>query len=111
MYTVMTFLTRRADLDPAAFADYYENRHVPLIRELVGLPPVYKRRYLRAEAALAPENGAIGFDAVTEVGFPDRAAFLAWMAAVTAPEVAERIAADEAVFLDRSKMRPYVVEA
>lgn len=110
MYRVLSFLSRRADLAPAAFANYYENRHVPLIRELVGAPPVYSRRYLTREAALAPENGAVDFDVVTEVGFPDRAAFLAWMAAVSAPGVGERIAADEAVFLDRSKTRPYVVE-
>jgi hypothetical protein len=42
--------------------------------------------------------------------FPDRAAFLAWMAQLSRPGIGEQVAADEARFLDRSRTRAYVVE-
>jgi len=59
---------------------------------------------------LTKEGGAVDFDVVTELGFPDRAAFLAWMAQLSGPGVGEQVAADEAKFLDRSRTRAYVVE-
>jgi hypothetical protein len=59
---------------------------------------------------LTKDGGAVDFDAVTEQGFPDRAAFLAWIAQLSGPGVGKRVAADEAKFLDRSRTRAYVVE-
>jgi hypothetical protein len=47
---------------------------------------------------LTKEGGAVDFDFVTEQGFPDRAAFLAWMAQLSGPGVGEQVAADEAKF-------------
>jgi hypothetical protein len=47
---------------------------------------------------------------MTELAFPDRAAFLAWMAQLSGPGVGEQVAVDEAKFLDRSRTRAYVVE-
>jgi hypothetical protein len=47
---------------------------------------------------------------VTELGFSDRDAFLAWMAQLSAPGVGEQVAADESRFLDRSRTRAYVVQ-
>jgi EthD domain len=52
----------------------------------------------------------VDFDVVTELGFTDRADFLAWMAKVSGPEAGPEIAADEAKFLDRSRTRAYVVD-
>jgi len=56
------------------------------------------------------EDGSIDFDVVTELVFPDRAAYLAWAAAVQTGEPGERVATDEQQFLDQSRTRAYVVE-
>ncbi len=110
MFRVLGFLTKREGIETQAFIDYYENKHVPLIYSLAPTPLVYKRRYLMRGEELTKEGGAIDFDVVTELGFPDRAAFLAWMAQLSGPGAGERVAADEAMFLDRSRTRAYVVE-
>jgi uncharacterized protein (TIGR02118 family) len=105
MFKVLAFLTKKEGIEMHAFVDYYENNHVPLIRSLSLTPIVYKRRYL-----VRGEGGAVDFDVVTELGFPDRAAFVAWMAQLSGPGAGEQVAADEAKFLDRSRTRAYVVE-
>jgi len=110
MFKVVAFLTKTQGIDTQAFIDHYENKHVPLICSLAPTPIVYKRRYLVREEGLAKEGGGVDFDVVTELGFPDRAAFLAWMARLSAPGAGEQVAADEARFLDRSRTRAYVVE-
>ena len=110
MLKVLGFLTKREGIEMQAFIDYYENKHVPLICSLAPAPIVYKRRYLVRGEELTKEGGAVDFDVVTELGFPDRAAFLAWMAQLSGPGVGEQVAADEAKFLDRARTRAYVVE-
>jgi EthD domain len=110
MFKVLAFLTKREDIEMQVFVDYYENHHVPLIRSLALTPIVYKRRYIVRGEELTTEAGAVDFDVVTELGFPDRAAFLAWMAQLSGPGAGEQVAADEAKFLDRSRTRAYVVE-
>jgi hypothetical protein len=45
---------------------------------------------------------------VTELGFPDRAAYRRWMAQLAAAN--GKVAADEARFLDRSSTRAFVFE-
>ena len=108
MFRVLAFLTKKEAIKTQAFIDYYENKHVPLICSLAPTPIVYKRRYLRER--LTKEGGAIDFDVVTELGFPDRAAYLTWMTQLSGPGAGEQVAADEAKFLDRSRTRAYVVE-
>ena len=108
MFKLLAFLAKREGIEMQAFIDYYENKHVPLICSLAPNPIVYKRRYLREK--LTNEGGAIDFDVVTELGFDDRADYLAWMAKLSAPGARERVSADEARFLDRSRTRAYVVE-
>ncbi len=106
MFKVLAFLTRREGLSTADFIDYYENHHIPLILRLATAPLLYKRRY-RGER-LTRANGTIDFDVVTELGFADRASYLAWMAQLADSD--GQVAADEARFLDRSRTRAYVVE-
>ncbi|WAS91296.1 EthD domain-containing protein [Nannocystis punicea] len=109
MLTIMAFLAKRPDLTTEAFIDHYENHHVPLICRLVGPPPVYRRSYLRRDHAVLP-GAAIGFDVVTEQKFADREALDAWLAAVSRPEVAAQVRADEERFLDHRHYFAYVVE-
>jgi hypothetical protein len=111
VFKIFAFLSRRGDLETRAFIDYYENHHVPLIQSLAPTPPVYKRSYLlRGDELNRQEDETIDFDVVTELVFADRAAYLAWGAAVGAGDGGARIAADELEFLDRSRTRSYVIE-
>jgi hypothetical protein len=80
MFKVFGFLTKREGVEMQDFIDYYEYKHVPLICSLAPTPIVYKRRYLVRGEELTKEGAAVDFDVMTELRFPDRAAFLAWMA-------------------------------
>jgi hypothetical protein len=109
MFKLLAFLTKREDLETAAFVEYYENHHVPLICSLAPPPPVYKRNYLVRDDELNRQDDAtIDFDVITELVFEDRAAYLAWGAAVGT--AGEQVVADERRFLDRSRTRAYVIE-
>jgi len=110
MFKVFGLLTRREGMQMRNFVDYYENKHVPLICSLAPVPSVYKRRYIVRGEELTKEGGAVDFDVMTELEFPDRAAFLAWMAQLSEPDAGAKVAADEAKFLDRSRTRAYVVD-
>jgi uncharacterized protein (TIGR02118 family) len=109
MFKVLAFLTKKKGLGMQAFIDYYENKHIPLIRSLATTPVVYKRSYLVPDDGLT-DKGKVDFDVVTELGFPDCAAFQAWMAQLSGPGAGDQVAADEARFLDRSRTRAYVIE-
>jgi hypothetical protein len=107
----MAFLSKREDLATRAFIEYYENHHVPLIRSLAPTPIGYKRNYLVRGDEFNIEDDSIDFDVVTELVFPDRAAYLAWGAQLAAASAgADVISKDELNFLDRSRTRAYVVE-
>jgi hypothetical protein len=67
------------------FIDYYEKKHVPLILSLAPAPVLYKRRYLMRNEKLTTGSNAVDFDVMTELVFPDRASFLAWMARLSGP--------------------------
>ena len=110
MFRVLAFLTKREGMETKDFIDYYENKHVPLICRLAPTPMVYKRRYLLRDEKLTTQGGAIDFDVVTDLGFPNREAYLAWMARLSEPGASEQVAADEARFLDRSRTKAYVFE-
>jgi hypothetical protein len=110
MLKVFGFLTKREGIETQAFIDYYENNHVPLICSLAPAPIVYKRNYLLRGHEFNKEDNAIDFDVVTELVFPDRAAYLAWRAQLSKPGSGEQVVADEEKFLDRSRTRACVIE-
>ncbi len=110
MLKILAFLTKREGLETRAFIEYYENNHVPLICDLAPTPIVYKRNFLMRGDEFNKEDDAIDFDVVTELVFPDRAAYLAWAAQLSKAGSGEQVAADELKFLDRSRTRAYVVE-
>ncbi|MGK3965035.1 EthD domain-containing protein [Sorangium sp. So ce118] len=110
MLKVLAFLTKKEGIDTQAFIDHYEKNHVPFICGLAPTPIVYKRNYLVRGDELNQEDAAIDFDVVTELVFPDRAAYLAWAALIFAPGSGEQVVADELKFLERSRTRAYVVE-
>jgi hypothetical protein len=106
MLKVFAFLTKREGLETRAFIDYYENHHVPLVLSLAPRPPVYKRNYVVRGDELGREDPGIDFDVVTELVFPDRPAFAAWLEKLSV----EEIGVDEERFLNRSRTRAYVIE-
>lgn len=110
MLKILAFLTKREGIETQAFIDYYENHHVPLLCGLAPTPIVYKRNYLARGDEFNKDDGTIDFDVVTELVFPDRAAYLAWTAQLSKPGSGEQIVADELKFLDRSRTRAYVIE-
>ena len=112
MLKILAFLTKTEDIETRAFIEYYENHHVPLILQPgAPLPVVYKRNYLvRGDELNSQEDDTIDFDVVTELVFPDRAAYLAWGAAVGTGAPGEQVAADELTFLDPSRTRAYIIE-
>ena len=113
MLKVLAFLTKREGIETQAFIEYYEKNHVPLICGLAPAPIapiVYKRNYLIRGDEFNKEDGAIDFDVVTELVFPDRPAFLAWGAKLSEPGSGEQVVTDELKFLDRSRTRAYVIE-
>jgi uncharacterized protein (TIGR02118 family) len=106
MLKVFGFLTKREDLETQAFIDYYENHHVPLVLSLAPTPAKYKRNYLVRGDEFNKEEGKIDFDVITELVFPDRAAFIDWIEKLSV----EAVGADEEKFLDRSRTRACVIE-
>ena len=106
MLKIFAFLTKREDFETEAFINYYENNHVPLVISLAPTPTVYKRNYLVRGDEFNREEDTIDFDVITELVFPDRAAFVDWIEKLSV----EAIGADEERFLDRSRTRAYVIE-
>ncbi|MDT5224339.1 MAG: hypothetical protein QOG19_1746 [Mycobacterium sp.] len=109
MLKILSYLAKRDGMTPAEFTGYYENHHVPLILSLAPPPVVYKRHYVQRADALNIGEADVDFDVVTEQAFADREAFQSWIDAVTAGDAGERVAADEARFLDRDRTRSCVV--
>jgi uncharacterized protein (TIGR02118 family) len=106
MLKVFAFLAKREGIETEAFIDYYENNHVPLVLSLAPPPTVYKRNYVVRGEALNREGAGIDFDVVTELAFPNRDAFLAWVERLAT----KAIAMDEEKFLDRAQTRAYVID-
>jgi EthD domain len=99
MLKILAFLSKRENIETRAFIEYYENHHVPLICSLAPTPIVYKRNYLmRGDELNTQEDHTPDFDVVTELVFPDRAACLAWGAALGTGAPGEQVAADELSF-------------
>lgn len=111
MIKAIALLKARPDLSRAAFIEYYETRHVPLIRSLLPQVIEYRRNFLELEGAFISEGtSAPDFEVITEMWYADRPSYDAMLAIATRPDVAQRIAEDEANFLDRSRTRMFLVE-
>lgn len=72
-------------------------------------PLVDKRNYLMRGDALNLDEGSIDFDVVTKLVLADRDAYAAWATAVFRPGAAEQVA-DKERFLNRARLRAFVVE-
>jgi uncharacterized protein (TIGR02118 family) len=111
MFKVIALLSEKPGLSRDDFIEYYETKHVPLVRKLFPQIQEYRRNFLDLHGAIiAAGTTPPDFDVVTEFWFADRAAYEETLASYGSPTVGETIGQDEANFLDHSKMRFIVVE-
>lgn len=111
MHKAIVLLKKKDGLTREQFIDYYEHTHVPLIRRLLPSIGEYRRNYLDLTLGTKPDpSHHPGFDVITEIWFPDTAAWEQFIADARTPEVAAAIAEDEMNFLDRSANRSVGVD-
>ena len=111
MFKVIALLSKKAGLSREKFIEYYETKHVPLIRSLLPGIREYRRSFVDLNGAIiAPGTTAPDFDVLTELWFDDRKSYEEMLAIFSGPNVGPRIGADEENFLDRSKTRFVVVD-
>ncbi|OTB07523.1 hypothetical protein M426DRAFT_317831 [Hypoxylon sp. CI-4A] len=136
-YTIVVQVRRRQDLTPTEFQTYYETRHVPLLKELLGdtFPITHTRNFVtRVPATDAPasskdeasgkapetkflpvmhlnEPSVVDFDSLGFLVFEDYAAFQRFAERFASKEVAAKVEIDEANFADRAYTRIYALEA
>ncbi len=111
MIKTIALLKAKPGVSRAEFVAYYEANHAPLVLSLMPGIVEYRRNYPQAEGAFAfAETPPFDYDSVTEIWYADRARYDAAIAAVSQPEAAARLAADEENFIDRARTRMFVVE-
>jgi uncharacterized protein (TIGR02118 family) len=117
MFKCLILMKKKAGLTRAAFIDYYENKHVPLMRELAPHREIYRRNYIAFDDSMFDVDGrsgaaeAVPFDVITESIFATReAAEAAKNTTLASPENLRRVKADEANFVEPGSVRMYVVE-
>ena len=114
MLKFVTLIPRKQGTTREQFIDHYENRHVPLIETHFSQFTKYVRNYPTSGNLHYAGVAAIPdplFDAVTEHWFESRADFDEMMAQFAGdPELARRVAEDEARFCDAAGMVMFTVE-
>jgi uncharacterized protein (TIGR02118 family) len=111
MFKMIALVSKKPGLSRDEFIDYYETKHVPLVRKLFPKIQEYRRNFLDLDGAIITTGtSAPDFDVVTEFWFADRAAYEETLATYGDSSLGEAIRQDEENFLDRSKMRFIVVD-
>lgn len=106
--TVITLLKRRAGMSREDFRAYYEGHHRLIGEE--ALAPFATRYVRRFIAPIGGDETEHDFDVVMEIDFPGEAEAEAFFAHIAEPDLAERIATDEARLFDRSRIRAFRLE-
>lgn len=108
IYKLVIFMSRRPDVTPEAFRDYYESTHAKMGERIASQAGAcrYVRRYVERLGDTADTRRfPFPYDVITEVWFEDRQIFEQVAASVSADERPEGIAEDEEQFMDRSMTR------
>ncbi|KAL1599684.1 hypothetical protein SLS60_007487 [Paraconiothyrium brasiliense] len=116
-YCIIAFLHKVPSLTLEEFRDYYENKHIPLVRRQLDaagapLPLVYVRRYIDPKNPVVPASGpVVGFDCTTELQFASKEDFEKyWVAPLMMGEGGKVMGEDEARFMVREKTLAYQFE-
>lgn len=118
------FIGRKPGMSLAAFIDHYENKHVPLVLEILGkaAPVRHTRHYVKQNPAGAEENNgphplvffgdaaAIDYDCITTVEYRDEAHFQESNEIFANSPRGAELQEDQAAFADGSKFRVVAVE-
>lgn len=116
MMKLVALFKIKAGMSRAECIEYYETRHVPLILEI--MPDIfhdYRRNFVIPDSMFVPNHleGAPPpppFDMMTELWFESRAKYDEMGRIMSDPAIGERVARDEANFLDRSSMIMFMVD-
>lgn len=111
-YTIVSFETRKPDLSPADFQDYYDNVHVPIIKEAVGasFPKSHARHYLKRQPDSVTPIVFIGsvesvdYDAIVLMTFESEQQLMEFQTKYGQPDVAAKIGASAEKFIVSSKL-------
>lgn len=105
MAKMIAILSRKPGMSFEDFRHHYETSHVPLVKRLMGADLTdYVRNYRNAEGNPFPVGPGAEFDCMTEFHFADQAAFERAVGAIEHPDNAPLVRADEAKFLDTSRV-------
>lgn len=115
MVKLVGFFRAREGMSRAEFRRYYEDHHAHLIASLFGeFLTDYRRSYVQPSSVFAPNAApaptVLDFDVVVEMWFGTVESFQRSTEVAARPEVAELIARDEEIFLDRTSMVNLLVD-
>jgi len=111
MIKMVILLSRKPGMSREDFIRHYETVHAVLAVKLVPGMTDYRRNFLDvSKPAFGVTNEHPGFDCITEMVFPDRAAYERAFAEFSKPEVIEAIIQDEGKLFDRTRIRTYMVD-
>lgn len=123
-YTVFMFVTRKQGMSLEDFVDHYENKHVPLVLEVLGdqAPVRHTRHYLKRHpidqgTEVPPplvffgDAATIDFDCISIVELRDEAHFQAFNERFANSPRRKDITEDQLAFTDRAKHRVVAVES
>ncbi len=123
-HTIVSFETRKPELSPAEFEDYYDNVHVPVIQEAMGssFPKSHARYYVKRQSD-DPNNANntlplvligsiedVDYDAIVIMTFENRQQFLDFQTKYGEPDIAAKIGASADKFIIQSKLRAIGLE-
>ncbi|KAF7513053.1 hypothetical protein GJ744_011319 [Endocarpon pusillum] len=118
-YIIVSFETRKPELSPAEFKDYYDNVHVPVIQEAMGssFPKSHARYYVKQQSedpnnanstlplVLIGSVADIDYDALVIMTFENRQQFLEFQTKYGEPDIAAKIGASADKFTIQSKLK------
>jgi hypothetical protein len=124
-YTVFMLVTRKAGLTIEQFKDHYENKHMPLIVDVLKdvLPVSHTRHYIKrneaakGDADVAPpllfvgDASTVDYDCITKIELRDEEHFGQFSAAFANTPRKPELEADEERFADVAKFRVFAIES
>jgi hypothetical protein len=111
-YTIVSFETRKPELTPLEFQEYYDNVHVPIIKQAVGssFPDAHTRYYLKRQPdgvsplILIGTADNVDYDALVIMTFESEQQLMEFQTKYGQPEIAAKIGASAEKFIISSKL-------
>lgn len=111
-YTVVSFETRKPELTPTEFQEYYDNTHVPIIKQAVGssFPNSHARYYLKRQPdGVSPlvfigSADNVDYDAIVIMTFESEQQLMDFQTKYGQPDIAAKIGASADKFILSSKL-------